>query len=392
MKSARVVGAGISGLAAAWCLRDAGYDVEVIEAATSPGGLIGTVHTPHGLVERAANAFVWSDTTAHWFKRLGLEPVFPLPSSSRRFIYRDGKPRRWPLTRTETLVMGARLAVSFATRRLRPRTGESVDALVTRVAGRAAARWFVAPALQGVYATAARRLSAEVVFGGRRRLRGGSVAPSGGMGQFIARIHERLLERGVTFSFGAAATFVGGSVPTIICTSARHAAPLVRPHAAGLADALDRVEMAGLETNTAFFEKHAGDLEGFGVLFPAGTGFSALGALFNTSVFPHRGTLRSETWIYALPDDRTLAASSERMTADRALLTGRQEQPVAVHSTVWPAALPVYDQRILDVASRLDQLPPWLALSGNYLGQIGVSTLLARAEQTVETLIAGAAG
>ena len=390
MKAARVVGAGISGLAAAWCLCDAGYDVEVIEAGASPGGLIGTVDTPHGAVERAANAFAWTDTTARWFKRLGIDAVFPLPSSSRKFIYRDGKPRRWPLKRTETLAMGARLALGYVTRRLRPRPEESVEAFVTRVAGRAASSWFVAPALQGVYGTSADRLSAQLVFSGRRRPRGGSAAPPGGMGEFIARLHERLHERGVTFSFNAAATFVGGNVPTVVCTNARAAATLVRSHASTIADALDRVEMAGLETNTAFFEKRADDLEGFGVLFPAGAGISALGVLFNTCVFPQRGSLRSETWIYSLPGDVAPSSPSERIVTDREILTGRRHRLVAVHSTAWPAALPVYGQRILDVVSRLDQLPPWLALSGNYLGQIGVSTLLARAEETVAALVARA--
>lgn len=391
MKSARVVGAGISGLACAWCLCDAGYDVEVIEAGASPGGLIDTIDTPHGIVERAANAFIWSDTTARWFERLGIEPVWPLAASRRKFIYRDGKPRRWPLKRTETLAMGARLAVNYATRRLRPRTEESVDAFVTRVAGRPASNWFVGPALQGVYATSADRLSAQVVFSGRRRPRGGSAAPPRGMGQFVTRLHERLQERGVTFSFNAAATFVGGSMPTIICTNARAAATLVQPHSAPVAEALARVEMSGLETVTAFFERRADDLDGFGVLFPAGTGISALGVLFNTSVFPQRGNLRSETWIYSLPGNGA-SSPSARIGADREVLTGRRDGPLAVHSTAWPDALPVYNQRILDAVSQLNRLPPWLALSGNYLGQIGVSTLLSRAEETVAALAARADG
>jgi protoporphyrinogen oxidase len=78
MNPARVVGAGLSGLAAAWWLSDAGFDVEVIEAGAEPGGLIGTIHTPFGPVERAAHAFVWTETTAAWFARLDIAPAFPL--------------------------------------------------------------------------------------------------------------------------------------------------------------------------------------------------------------------------------------------------------------------------------------------------------------------------
>lgn len=387
MKPARVVGAGLSGLAAAWCLREAGFDVEVIEAGSEPGGLIGTFATPFGPVERAANAFVWTDTTAQWFSRLGITPSFPLESSHRRFIYRDGKPRRWPLRRRETVTMGAKLGWSYLTRRLRPRADESVEQFVQRVAGRAAATWFVAPALQGIYGAPADRLSATAVFGGLRRPRGGSAAPPGGMGEFIGRLHDDLRTTGVSFSFGAAADFLGGSMPTVICTNARAAAPLVEPHAPGLAAALRGVEMSGLETVTAFFEPHANDIEGFGVLFPRGSGVDALGVLFNTCIFRERGTLRSETWIYSRSGTAMTSPAADRVAADREVLTGRRDRAAGVFVTTWPEALPIYDARVVELQSHLTELPPWLALSGNYLGQIGVSTLLARAEATVQALV-----
>lgn len=387
MKAARVVGAGLSGLASAWCLREAGFDVEVIEAAPEPGGLIGTFSTPYGPVERAANAFVWTDTTAQWFSRLGITPSFPLSSSHRRFIYRDGKPRRWPLRRRETLAMGAKLGWSYLTRRLRPRADESVAAFVQRVAGRATAAWFVAPALQGIYGAPADRLSAAAVFGGLRRPRGGSAAPPGGMGEFIGRLYDDLRKTGVSFSFGAAADFLGGSIPTVVATNARAAVSLVEPHAPALAAALRRVEMSGLETVTAFFEPHADDIEGFGVLFPRGCGVDALGVLFNTCIFSGRGTLRSETWIYSLPDTVPTITASDRVATDREVLTGRRDRAAGVFPTTWPEALPIYDASIVELQSHLAALPSWLALSGNYLGQIGVSTLLARAEATVKALV-----
>lgn len=390
MKHARVVGAGLSGLAAAACLRDAGFDVEVIEAASEPGGLIGTFHTPYGPVERAANAFVWTDVTERWFARLGITPSFPLESSHRRFIYRDGKPRRWPLRRSETVAMGAKLGWSYVTRRLRPRGDESVARFVERVAGRAAATWFVSPALQGIYGAPADRLSAMAVFGRFKRPRGGSAVPPGGMGEFIGRLYDELRENGVSFSFGAPTDYIGGRVPTVVCTNARAAAPLVEPHAPALAAALRRIELSGLQTVTAFFEPKPEDIDGFGVLFPRQSGVRALGALFNTSIFRERGSLRSETWIYALSDDMAVSPAADRIAADREVLTGRRDIPVGVFPTTWPAALPIYDARILDLEPHLKDLPPWLALSGNYLGQIGVSTLLARAESTVKDLIARA--
>jgi len=388
MKTARVVGAGLSGLAVATCLADEGFRVEVIEAAPGPGGLIGTKTTPHGPVERAANAFVWTDTTKRWFSRLDLTPELTLETARSRYIYRDGKPRRWPLRRGETAGMLARLSWTYVTRRLKPRDDESVAAFATRVAGPAASRWFASPAMQGVYATPADRLAAAAIFGPRRRARGPSASPPGGMGEFIGRLHDDLKTRGVSFSFGATADFIGGQVPTVVCTNAPAAAALIAPHAPGLAAALQRIEMTGLETVTAFFEPRPDDLRGFGVLFPRGCGIDALGVLFNTCIFRGRGNYRSETWIYAVDGETAATTPPDRVHTDREVLTGRRDAALALHPTRWSSALPVYDHHVLALESHLKELPSWLALSGNYLGQIGVSTLLTRAETTVAQLAA----
>ena len=110
MKEAQVIGSGLSGLATAWHLADYGFTVTVSDAAAGPGGLIQTRQSPHGLVETAANAFVWTDTVAEWFDRLDLAPVTARDESKRRYIYRDGRPRRWPLSVRESAGLAARLA------------------------------------------------------------------------------------------------------------------------------------------------------------------------------------------------------------------------------------------------------------------------------------------
>src|SRR5262249_28301906 len=150
-----------------------------------------------------------------------------------------------------------------------------------RVVGPAATEWLIAPALQGIYATTPDVLSAEAIWGsdrgqtgvrpgsdqgqtrvrpgsdpagGRRSRRGPLIAPRGGMGALIDRLHAILRSRGVSFSFDTPVDRLDASAPTVICTNALAAARLLAPHAPALAAAIARIRMVSLIIVTAFFE------------------------------------------------------------------------------------------------------------------------------------------
>jgi oxygen-dependent protoporphyrinogen oxidase len=371
MTEARVIGAGLSGLATAWYLAEGGARVHVIEAAGSAGGLIHTLRTAEGLVETAAPAFVSSPRVLALFSAVGVEACVPNPSLQKRYIFRGGRPRRWPLSPVETSATLLRFGTAWVSRRHRPRGEESFAEWGSRVLGQAGVEWLLAPAA-GIYAASPDALSAAAILGGRRR-RGTRISPRRGMQELVDRLVEILRGRGVRFSFNERVTALDPSVPTAICTEAPAAACLLKSQAPGLAAALGRIRMASLVTVTAFFQPSANDLRGSGVLFPRSSKVGALGALFNTDVFPERSHLRSETWIYhglGEPEVR------HQLEADRAVLTGRAERPVAVYITPRPDALPLYDAAVLRTAAAVAELPPTLALAGNYLGSLGVSRLV----------------
>lgn len=394
MTPVRVIGAGLSGLATAWYLTDAGARVHVFEAADRPGGLIQTQRLSDGLIEMAARAFTGSERARALFAAVGVEACDTLPESRRRFIFRDGRLRRWPLSIGETLGAATRAASAWIRRDMRPHDRESVADWGRRVAGPATTTWLIGPALQGIYATTPDVLSASAIFGGRRPGGGGKLfAPRTGMGELIDRLEAGLRERGVTLSFGTPVDQIDPSTPTVICTEAPAAARLLAPHAPSLAAAIGRIRMVSLLVVTAFFEPDPSDWHGFGVLFPRSSGVDALGVLCNTDMFPDRGAGRSETWIYgedargALPSPLTIA---ERVASDRARLTGRRVAPVSWHVTPQIDALPVYDQAIVDAMAALGELPTTIAIAGNYLGRLGVSKLLdGAAEATARIFTVG---
>jgi protoporphyrinogen/coproporphyrinogen III oxidase len=380
MSTISVIGAGLSGLSTAWYLAEAGARVHVVEASPKPGGLIQTSRVPDGLVEAAARAFTWSHRTATLFTALDLPPCFAREESRRRYVYRGGRARRWPLTPLESARTAARFGAAFAMRHTQPRPDETVAAWGARVVGPAATEWLIAPALQGIYASPPEALSAVAIFGKKRQRRARLAAPPEGMGELIARLHHALEMKGVTFEFGKRMTDVDPSVPTAICTAAPAAAQLLRQSAPTLADAIGRIRMTSLVAVTAFFDPHPRDLRGFGILFPRGSGIEALGAMFNADMFPGRSALRSETWIYGGDWPHVLAnhdgVAVAAVIADRHVFTGRADLPRSSSVTSQASSLPIYDAAVLDAQAALHALPRHIVLAGNYLGRLGVSHLL----------------
>lgn len=391
MKSVLVVGAGLSGLSAAWHLAKRGAAVHVVCADAEPGGLIRTRRVREGLVETGANSLVMTERAKAFCADIGVTLCEPQRESRRRYVYRDGRPRRFPLTVGEAIGSGATFVAALISRSTKARPGESVAAWGHRVVGQAATDRLLAPVLQGVYAAPADRLAARAVFGSRRGRKGGIGAPATGMGEIIEQLADRLSEKGVRIEYGVRLDRVPASEPVIVCTAAPAAAALLAPHAPDLATAVDRIDVGPTLTVTAFFEPASTDLHGFGVLFPRNIGISALGVLFNDDIFPGRSTLRSETWIFgatpAAPgSDESILTSC--VLPDRQQLMATTARPVAAYVTRWAQGIPVYDEAVPAAGELMKTLPPWLGLAGNYLGRIGAASLIEVSEEAVERVLA----
>lgn len=392
-----VVGAGFSGLTTAYFLTKLGRKVRIIEKTDRVGGLIKTIRTEHGLIETAANGLLNSARLEAMCADIGVPLISTRKEGRRRFIYR-GKPKQIPLKLSDIGRMALRFGVSART--FRPRKFETIVDWGRRVIGQGATDYLLTPALGGIYAGDAERLSASLILGRaplpdhlatnrpQKAKNRGTVAPPDGMQQLIYGLQNYLERAGVEFQLTQESPACTGE-PAVVCLSARATAEYLAQVAPALSAALREIEMLSIATVTCFYGSEAAKLNGFGCLFPRDQGFRARGVLFNDSIFAGRGPAHAETWIFggALDPDVVKLTDGEfadLIASERVRFYARKDQPLATYVTRWPRALPHYSIELEQILTTLPAPPENISLVGNYLGRIGLAKILERAAAVAE--------
>jgi oxygen-dependent protoporphyrinogen oxidase len=403
-----VIGAGFSGLASAFYLSRAGFQVDVIEEQERVGGLISTTETSFGLVESAANGFLNSALVEELFGLMGLDVVPTMKTARRRFIFRRGLPRRWPLGLSATLrLMGFIFLFVFWRRKVVPRPQETVRVWTERTLGRETGQYLVEAFLQGIYAGDPARMSARLLFGRffdkrrrslvKPRVRG-TVSAMNGMGHLVARMRERLERQGVTFVMNQKFPAFTSEPrwPHIVATSAHAAGELLRSLDPVRAEACRNVELVPIISVAVGFKEAPPEIRGFGCLFPPVEGRKALGVLMNSFIFPNRSTKGfSETWIFggaranaqelmAIPDREVI----EMAVCERLATLNATGEFSGYRVTRWPAALPHYTLALEETLPEMLGFRRNVVLVGNYLGEIGLARILERAAGLPSELLA----
>jgi oxygen-dependent protoporphyrinogen oxidase len=387
-----VIGGGFGGLVSAWALARAGYSVDLHEASDHLGGMIGTEETAFGKVERAANGLIANDDSLALFADLGLEPVRAGKDGKRRYIFRDGRPRRWPLTVPETLALSARLP---SVRKKAPREGESLESWAKRTLGPAAFRYGVAPAIQGIYAGDPSTMSAGLILGRffrprdgakKRSKAKGTIAAPGGMTTLVHALDKRVRELGVRIHLGSPLA-LSATGPVVLATSLPAARKLLEPSFPAASATLAQARMLPLACVHLAFPRDSGELHGFGCLFPRGEGVRSLGVLFEQSIFGDRSSHHLERWIVGgACDPGALELSDDEMIAsvleDRRKIVDTAVAPIGSAIVRWPSALPHYDSALEQALASpaVRELPEkGVFLIGNYTGKLGLSGILENA-------------
>ncbi len=384
-----IVGAGFSGLMTAYYLVKAGHKVHIYEKSQQAGGLIQTLRSNYGVVETAANGFLNCEELQSVSRDIGVPLISTKKSSRKRYIYLS-RPRRWPLSFSQSLKSVPRLIRFgfFRSNSLHPKSHETLESYGKRVFGSSVTYQLLEPALRGIYAGQIRDMSASLIFSKyfnpKRPRLGSTVSPEKGMQQWILGLENWLRQHGVRIEYGCTVTPESLTKGLwILATSASASAHLLQASAKDTAELLKQVEMLPIVTVTLFFSKHE-DLKGFGILFPESEKFQALGVLFNHDIFPGRSDYQSETWILGGAHNKSIMNNSndqilDFIIKDRARIFADKNQLIHHTITRWPQALPHYNVELEKLLPNL-KLPENVHLVGNYLGGIGLSQMLFQAK------------
>lgn len=389
MKPVVVIGGGFSGMSVAWELRKKGHAVTLVEKSARLGGLIETIRTPEGLVEKAAPAFNRTRAVDQLFNEWHIPPLFPAKSSAKRYLF-DQNLSRWPLSWAESLKLGLGYFQAKLKGNLSPERGESVEAWALSRLGSGGAK-LLGTGLQGIYAGDPVKMSASLTLGPlfdpqRDRYRG-LVSTPGGMGSVIQKGEEALRKAGVSIQLGTECRLEDLQEPAVLALPPPAAAAWLEKSHPELGRRLRQIQMLPLLTVTAFFERPLEKI-GFGCLTTKDSGSRALGVIFRHHLFPNQEPGFAETWILGgTREPQLIQAEDEKIgqliAEERDRLFGRKDLPTSFFVTRWPQALPHYDLLLEDLLHDL-KAPRNLVFHGNWLGGIGLSRLLERSRQIAE--------
>jgi oxygen-dependent protoporphyrinogen oxidase len=402
-RSIAILGAGVTGLTAAYRLTQRGHRVRLFEAGGRVGGAVRTETVDGWLIEAGPNSLLAGAPAASaLIDELGLRPecVTANPTAKKRYVVRRGRLAAVPTTLRSFLTsplfsIGTKLRVLAETRlRLRIRTSDlSVEEFMRSHFGQEVVDYGLSPYVGGVYAGDPRKLSARYAFpkmweleqrhgsllrGGIAiaRSRRGREDAAGGIFSFrrgLQTLTDALAARlpagapslnatiealvpgapwSVIWNDGATThtekfDAVVAAVPAPALAQLRFGTLGERPLVA--LDAIEHPPVASLFLGYRR-EQVAHALDGFGLLAPAVEQRAVLGVLFSSSVFPNRAPAgyvaltvlaggTRQPELARLPAEKLLAA----VERDLRELLGVAGAPVFRRHTFWPRAIPQYN-------------------------------------------------
>ena len=443
-KQVIVIGAGISGLACAYRLKQLGIPVILLEASARVGGLVGSVRTDGFLFESGPQSFQGTEPLLDLIREVGIEGELQRADPrAPRFIYLRGRLQKIPMT-PQGLMASSLLGlksrakiVSEPFKRTKPPTKEeSVADFVRRKFGHEILEYLVAPFVSGVYAGDPEKLSLKAAFPSLEEwereygsvLRGAMKSRpekekrrgppplcsfKDGVGSLAGAIAEKL---GDCVRVGAKVASVGRSANYQVCvecdggnemleaavvvvsTPAYTAGHIAAQISSPLMHTLSGVAYAPVAVVACgYYDRQIAEkLDGFGYLVPRSEKVRTLGTVWNSSLFAGRapaGAVAITSFIGGATDPKIVECSDDEILAivqdENARILQISGSPVA--STVWkyPKALPQYNLghgHVVEAIRDGERANPGLFFCGNYLEGPSLGKCVETANQTAQAI------
>ena len=406
MKSVAVIGGGITGLTAAFRLRQQNVPVTLYEASGRVGGVIQTVRKDGYLAEFGPNSVLeTSPKISSLISDLGLEGrrLYSNPAAEKRYLVRGGKPVLLPgsllaFLSTRLFSIGAKLRLlrePFIGRVPASREENLADFVVRRL-GREFLDYAINPFVAGVYAGDPARLSVKHAFprlhaleqkygslilgqvlGAReRKKRGGASRQNAKKISFddglqvltdtlrsqlgdAVRLQSRVIGLQQDSSGWVVTTSAGNSEEqhrhaAVLFVGPTHKLPEIKLTTDRSLDwsPLAEIYYPPVASVVLGFRREdvAHPLDGFGMLIPEVEGFNILGAIFSSSLFPNRAPAGHVALTCYLGGTRApnLALLAPQAAEDLALkdlriILGVRGEPTFRHHVLFPKAIPQYE-------------------------------------------------
>ena len=447
-----VIGAGISGLCAAYWLKKAGYEVIVLEQSQHCGGSIITENRNGFLIDLGPNsALETSETLVELVRELGLErsKVYGNEASNKRYILKKGRLHPVPMSPGRFITSGlfspgAKLRLlrePFIRRSTDPEI--SLADFVRRRLGEEFLDYAINPFVAGVYAGDPARLGTAAAFpklyaleqkygslirgaiaGARERKLRGEVAKDRAR-LFSFREGMEVFPKALAAELGAAVRY-GAEVTSIHPVRSGWQLRLKKGNTHELLEAQAVVSAVPANVLGQFLKDLSPDaaeilpgipyppvavvfmgfraaavsrpLDGFGFLIPALERRQILGSIWSSTIFPGRapeGHVAFTTFVGGTrqPDKALMSDTELEQTVMRDLsdIVGLKGLPVLTRILKWPRAIPQYGPgytRIQQLYADLEERHPGLYIAGNIRRGISVGDSVLCARETVDRIMA----
>jgi len=428
MKPVAIIGAGITGLTAAFYLKRAGVPVTVYEAGPRAGGVIQSLRRDGFLAEFGPNTILeTSPKIAQLVRDAGLDSrrLNSAPQAEARFVVRYRRPIEMPgsppgFITTKLFTLGAKLAVlrePFIPPR-RDGVEESIGQFVVRRFNQEFLDHAIDALVAGIYAGDPNKLSLPHAFPKLKALEDkyGSMIK----GQILGardrkKSGEVAKDRAAKFSFDEGLQVLPDTLAAQLGASLKLSTPVTKLTKAGdgwqvaTADGqagfsaviycgtahrlADLSVAAPLRLDFSAFseilyppvasvvlgfrrEDVAHSCQGFGMLIPKIEGFKILGTIFSSALFPNRApaghlTLTSYVGGTRYPDLALLPPEQlvETTLADLRILLGVRGRPVFTQTATYPKAIPQYNVgygKYRQLLADFEAAAPGLYFAGHY--------------------------